>query len=181
MPWLPMNDTTNVPYWGTVTALTKDSITIQFHNKKVKSKTFPVSETLAAGKIPMEPRLMPGLRGPRDYFVCSSYMYRLTDVKVGDWVNIAYAHLGDTDICDHIKIVKRPGGRVPPLSDEAEERDTPKSPVLRKKYIPYHEATNAYWDLEDKGIPYPEKFGEDRKWPIAPMPREVKLGPATTP
>jgi hypothetical protein len=27
------------------------------------------------------------------------------------------------------------------------------------------------WDLEDKGIPYPEKFGEDRRFPFAPMPR----------
>lgn len=31
---------------------------------------------------------------------------------------------------------------------------------------------NARWDLEEKSIPYPEKFGPNRRWPAAPMPRE---------
>jgi hypothetical protein len=30
---------------------------------------------------------------------------------------------------------------------------------------------NAYWDREERGIPYPEKFGKFRRWPEAPMPR----------
>jgi hypothetical protein len=35
--------------------------------------------------------------------------------------------------------------------------------------------------LVDKGIPYPEKFGKYRKFPAAPLPREVKLGPPVAP
>ncbi len=59
-------------------------------------------------------------------------------------------------------------------------RDLPKG-FLSPSMIPYHERMNAYWDLEEKGIPYPEKFGKYRRFPIAPMPREVKLGSPTTP
>jgi hypothetical protein len=167
-----------VPYWGAVTELTKTTITIQFPNHKVKPKTFRVSETLAAGKIPMEPRLFPGQQ--RGYHVSASDMYRLTDVNVGDWVFIHYAHLGDQDICDHIGIQKRPGGRVPPLPEEAEALRRPKGPP-DPRHIRYDEEMNAYWDLEDKGIPYPQKFGPLRRWPVAPMPREVKIGPAVAP
>ena len=180
IPWEPKGDATYVGYWGAVTELTKDAITIQLPNKKVKPKTFPVSETLAAGKSPMEPRVIPGLRV---YRVSPSSMYRLTDVKVGDVVLIHYARLGGTDICDHISIVKRPGGLVPPLPAEAEElmKPSPSPPwakdPLRARYIPYHEQMNAYWDLEDRGIPYPEKFREHRRWPVAPAPREAKPRP----
>lgn len=53
--------------------------------------------------------------------------------------------------------------------------------VPQRLYIAYHEYMNAYWDLEDKGIPFPEKFGYMRRWPVALMPREVKVQPATTP
>jgi hypothetical protein len=173
-----------VRYWGVVTEVTKNSITIQGSDEW--PKTFPVSETLAAGKVPMEPRRVPGWE--REYHVSESYMYRLTDVKVGDWVSIGYAYLGGVSICDHICISKRPGGRVPPLPDEAEalrnpvaiwKADHPGRPVppgLNKiLYIPYHEYMNAHWDLEDKGIPYPEKFGDARRFPVAPMPREVPI------
>ena len=173
-PRVPLNDAPNLSYWGTVTELTKDSITIQFPNEKVKPKKFPVSETLADGKIPMKPRLIAGQ--PRGYTVAASEMYRLTDVKVGDWVAISYAHLGETDICDHICIQKRPSGQVPPLPEEAELLRTPKqySGEPEVKHIRYDELINAYWDLEDKGIPYPEKFGKNRRFPVAPPPREVK-------
>jgi hypothetical protein len=36
---------------------------------------------------------------------------------------------------------------------------------------------NAYWDLEENGIAYPEKFGPDRRFPVAPMPRQVHREP----
>ena len=166
----PKNDAGGVPYWGVVKEIAKDSITIQFATDK--PKRFPVSETLAAGKVPKEPTPIPGRRDP--YLVPASKMYRFTDVKVGDWVAISYSSIGGVVTCDHICIQKRPGGRIPPLPDEAE--------ALRRKapnYIPYHEYWNAYWDLEDKGIPFPEKFGYMRRFPVAPMPREVK--PNTTP
>jgi hypothetical protein len=183
-PRVPKEGDVDVPYWGTLTEVTKNSITIQWTaTKGEKPKTFIVSETLASGKIPMEPRLKPD--NHRSYRVSPIVMYRLSDVKVGDWVDIYYAHVGGVDICDHICIKKRPGGRVPPLPEEAEAlRKPPPFPgdpnakLIEAKHIRYDEWTNAYWDLEDRGIPYPEQFGKNRRFPIAPMPR---LTSVTTP
>jgi len=174
-PYEPKEGQVNITYWGVVTELTNDSITIQFDRQKDrKPKPFRVSETLAAGKIPMEPRKYASPVGPRAYLVFPDAMYRLTDVKVGDWVGIKYARVRGVDICDHISIHKRPGGRVPPLPEEVEALLKPTAPGLLARYIPYHEMVNARWDLEDKGIPYPEKFGVNRRFPIAPMPRAVE-------
>lgn len=183
-PGPPPRDGTRYLYGGTVTDVTKSSITIQWPGEQPKS--FAVSEDLTAGRVPMKGRVMPNT--PRGYSVMPQFMYRLTDVKVGDMVVIYHAHIGNLDICDHICIQKRPGGRVPPLPEEAEKLINPVEIIKAKLppgtplpkslrdavYIPYHEKQNAYWDLEDKGIPYPEKFGEMRRWPAAPMPREVK-------
>lgn len=166
---------------GTVTAVTKDSITVvcpeslhqteELDANKVRRwvtvllpalppKRFAVSKVLASGGVPKEPR--------GAYWVSVMYMYRLADVQVGDWVCIKYARVDGVDICDHINIAKRPGGRIPPLPPEVKERSR----------IPYHELRNAHWDLEDKGIPYPESFaqrGSSRRFPVAPPPREVPL------
>lgn len=180
-PPTPTNDAVNIPYSGTVTEVTKDSISVLWPGEK-EPKKFPISATLAAGEIPKEPRLIPGRR--QAYVVRDPYRYRLQDVKVGDHVVVRFAHLGNTDVCDHICILKRPGGRVPPLPEGAA---TPKPSLpgfevrITPSQIPYHERMNAYWDLEEKGIPYPEKFGRYRRWPVAPMPREVRGQPATTP
>ena len=161
---------------GSVTAITKDSITVQcpelehrtqrldadgvkrWHTiilPETEPRAFAVSEVLASGGIPREPRVA--------YRVSEYDMYRLKDVKVGDWVYLVYSRVDGVDICDHINIVKRPGGRVPPLPEGVEE----------PSFIPYHERMNAYWDLQDKGIPYPEHFKHMRRWPIAPPPRAV--------
>jgi hypothetical protein len=169
---------------GIVTEVTKDSITVECPERMVQgarpgpggttiwepkvlaavpAKRFAVSEVLAAGGVPKEPR-----PGSFPYRVSENEMYRLTDVKVGDWVVIRYAQVVGVDTCDHIRIVKRPGGRVPPLPEGVKEISV----------IPYHERMNAHWDLEDKGIPFPESFarrGFPRSFPIAPMPREVPM------
>ena len=189
----PKDGDVDVRYWGTVTEMTKTSITIQFDNRKEqKPKRFLLSETLAAGKYAIVGRLKPGFTFRST--VSPVEMYRLMDVKVGDWVTIRYACLDGVDICDNISITKRPGGQVPPLPAEAESLMDPEKfrkakfpevqwrPDPRSPYIPYHERMNAYWDLEDKGIPYPEKFGKKRRWPVAPTPREKKLpGPLISP
>jgi hypothetical protein len=98
-------------------------------------------------------------------------------VKVGDWVRIFYSRANDTDICCYINIFKRPGGRVPPLPDGVEwplaGRRKPLPGFPERQRIPYHERMNTYWDLVDKGIAYPEKFGKKRRFPEAPMPRQV--------
>jgi regulation of enolase protein 1 (concanavalin A-like superfamily) len=130
-------------------------------------RRFAVSETLAAGKVPMEVRLLPG-RQPGTVPV--PYMYRLTDVRVGDWVSIACSRVDGVDVCDHICIRKRPGGWVPPLPEEVKETTS----------IRYHERVNAHWDLLDFGIPYPEKF-RDRRFPVAPMPRALTPDAAPPP
>jgi hypothetical protein len=152
-----------------VTEVTKESITIQCDDQK--PKRFPVSEALAAGEIPKMPRAKPGVGA---LSVGNPYMYRLKDVKVGDWVAIFYARVDGVNICDHICIEKRPGGLVPPLPDGVEEPPLPLPKGSPQRiWLRYHDWQNAYWDFEDRGIPYPAKFSIVR-YHIAPMPREVK-------
>src|SRR5262245_55370570 len=93
----PQIDTANVSFSGVVTDVTKTSITIQGAGERPKK--FTVSETLTAGEVPIAPRLMNGPRGPQSYLVPESCMYRLTDLKIGDWVGIRYAYLNGVDIC----------------------------------------------------------------------------------
>lgn len=190
LPLEPKKDTVHIPYEGTVTGVTKTSITIQYPTiewpgwekpREFNPKEFATSLALELGQFPQSPRPRPDGTPTPTWTLRPEFMYRLTDVKVGDIVMIRYSHLGDMDICDAIKIVKRPGGRVPPLSEEAETRRKARlkpHPAIpgfpETTYIPYHEEMNAHWNLEDKGIPYPAKFGERRRWPVAPMPREVK-------
>ena len=186
----------NRDHGGRVTVVAKDSITIETPEYTHRTQElgpdrvprwvtkiipaqpptrFAVSEVLAAGQVPRLPRDTG--RPGHTYRVFEESMYRLSDVKVGDWVQIIYARVNGVDICDHIQIVKRPGGRVPPLPDGVEKRLQwfarwpEEEGVPRPELIPYHERKNAYWDLKDKGIPYPEKFGHMRRFPIAPAPR----------
>lgn len=149
-------------YWGVTTAVTKDSITIRY--KDWEPRTFPVNDLPARGDFQMYPRI-----GARLYKPGASWMYPLTDVKVGDWVHILYAQVEGKVICDHIAIKKRPGGKMPPLPKEAE--DLMRTTAYR--YIPYHEKMDALWNLQDNGIPYPAHFPV-RHFPEAPPPREVK-------
>jgi hypothetical protein len=162
-------------YYGVATELNKDSITIRYADEK--PVRFPLSDILASGGFPKEGRRLPGWGEMRPPSPVS--MYRLKDVKVGDWVYIDYVVLDGVLTCEYISVTKRPGERMPPLPKEAEDR---LNRLGRPGYIPYHERMNAYWDLEDKGIPYPEKFGKQRRFPVAPTPREKKQpGPVMPP
>lgn len=165
----PTRDTVDVSYSGVVTAVTKNSITVRYKNWPPRE--FAASDVLARGEVPMHPRLGYA-RGK--YYVGASSMYRLTDVRVGDWVMISYAYINKKSICDHISITKRPGGKVPPLPAEAEALMWTATAPGHPPYIPYHERMQARWDLEDKGLPYPAKFGDRREFPVAPPPRPIK-------
>jgi len=192
-------DFINQRYYGRVNELTKDSITIEAPEETWRRygwgpdgrpeetkvvvpaqapRRFPVSEALASGQVPREPRQLAGR--PFRYNIPPSYMYRLTDVKVGDWVHIKYARVARVEICDHIQIEKRPGGRVPPLPDGVEAaalRIPPGLPI--PEFTPYHERKKAYWDAVDKDNPHPEKMGNLRPLAevlgrVAPAPRLVR-------
>jgi hypothetical protein len=119
---------------GTVTAVTKDSITIEpppgnsarSISRRVEGRsqffgyvrtpppprelprTFRASETLASG----------GYREPDNQPVTDTYTYRLRDVKVGDGVMIYYDRVEGGDVCTAICIWARPGGLVPPAPGE---------------------------------------------------------------
>lgn len=117
-PPLPMNDAGGVPYWGIVTEIGRDSISVRIDLPSEQPKRFPLSETLAAGKVPTKARSIPGRQQP--YSVMPSDMYRITDVRVGDSVIIRYSFIDGIIQCDHVSITRRPGGRIPPIPDEAD-------------------------------------------------------------
>jgi hypothetical protein len=174
----------NVHYVGTVKEVTKKTISIEWPGEP-KPKRFSVSEILGSGGFPT--RSHSGLILSGD-LLRSSFCYRLTDVQVGDHVQIYFYRLDGVDICDRIRIDKRPGGLVPPLPKGVENLESPLPADLRRpgevylNMFPYHERMNALWELEDKGIPFPEKFGPWRCFPLAPMPRALGLdGPLISP
>jgi len=210
-PLPPAKDFANRLYpWGRVTAVTKDSITIEspecilrnyekradgvsrWEDKVVPAmppKRFAASETLAAGQIPRLPRGAD--KNGRGYPVPEEYMYRLTDVKYGDWVHIIYSRVGGVDTCDHIQIWKRPGGRVPPLPPGVEvhprvKRNLP-ADFPWEEWVPYHERINAHWDVVDKDNPHPEKMGNLPPLPpgwgltLAPAPRLARVREVSPP
>jgi hypothetical protein len=92
--------------------------------------------------------------------------YRVTDVRVGDWVSIEYERRNGVDVCKALCIDRRPGGRIPPAPGE-------KPDAFNK----YHEQANARQDWEEKRIAYPRKYwpsyrGQDGKLYVGPYPSE---------
>lgn len=97
-----------------------------------------------------------------------SFSYRFSDTRVGDHVELRFNQYETWSGVVAIRIHKRPAGRVPPCPDtEGDEQQ------MKRLGFKWHEWRNAYWDLEEKGIPYPAHFGEHRRWPVAPPPRPV--------
>lgn len=149
-------------YSGTVTAVTRTSITIQ-RSPQEAPRTFPINEELSKAKIP------PGGR-------MSDYLYLPSDVRVGDVVWIDYADDGNTATCFEISIRRRPGGRVPPGY----------AVWVREGLCNHHGRMNAHQDWEERGIPIPAMYLSDNGRadylnppypPRAPMPREVPARP----
>ena len=115
---------------GTVTEVTRDSITLKL--QKEQTQRFLVGSCLASGGF--FPDQYPG-------------SYRLSDVAVGDKVQIWCLELNGVLRCETIGIDRRPGGRVPPCPGERANHP-----------CPWHEKCNAHQDFEEKGIPIPAKF-----------------------
>jgi hypothetical protein len=92
--------------------------------------------------------------------------YRITDVRLGDRLIVGYRRdAKGVWSCDHITIIRRPGGKVPPAPFDMH----PKFDGYR-----WHEYCQALQDFEEKGTPIPAKFLPGYRDKIAPMPREVK-------
>lgn len=129
------------PYYGTVTEITRDSITINGAglnrigpvNLITGNRRFLASDALASG----------------DYRkgVSESFGYRLADVRAGDRVSIHFDRIDGVNICTEIGILRRPGGRVPPSH----------APHLGSGPRP-HESANAHQDWEERGIRLPARF-----------------------
>lgn len=114
----------------------------------------------------------------------SRYSYRWNDVRAGDKLDLITSRRAGVLTCDEICIMRRPGGLVPPVPGE-----NPDSPTA------WHANANAAQAKEEgREVPKPpaKKSHITVQWsrflpagvftpPIAPMPREVKPRPATTP
>lgn len=173
------------PTQGTVRAVEKFAVTIYFPGGTIMSSRggtpfeasgfvppettrFQLSATLAAGGYPAPGRTPSTLLGGAS--VSESETYRVSDLQMGDLVRVHRYRRDGVDVLDAIMIERRPGGRIPPAPGQ--------SPTVT---VPYHELKDAYWDLEEKGIAYPAHFGYMRRFPPAPMPREVDRFPAPEP
>lgn len=137
----------------TVIGLTGAQVIIRESDQPARSFTF--SQELAAGGA------------PEGLWAADSY--RVRDVKVGDRIAIRYL-AGDKEVCTQIRIVERPGGRVPASPGDAGDAQG----------IKYHERQNAENDWQYEGIPIPDRFLsprelEARRAKLAPPPRAIEL------
>lgn len=144
---------------GTVVALGSDWL-------EVKDQGKPARRILCDGTIP----------GGCEKGVGETDTYRLSDVQIGDVVTILLGVDGQDDISLAIWINRRPGGVIPPCSNDP----------LVATVGALHRQNQAEQDWEEKGIPIPRQY-LDREgrapWtnppypPVAPMPREAKPKP----
>lgn len=107
-------------------------------------RVFKFTSALAAGGGPVSP-------APVLYPISSPRNYTRDHVQVGDIVQLAcQVYKGEIE-CRSICIRRRPGGRVPCAPGDE-----------RIRQFPYHERMNAFQDFEEKGIPLPKKWGDER-------------------
>lgn len=98
-----------------------------------------------------------------------SFSYRLWDVRVGDEVEVEGHSYDGAWRCVAIKILARPGGRVPP----SELADKSTLPAWHPRW---HVTANAYQDWRERGIPLPKDPLPDH--PRRPLPLEREpVGP----
>jgi hypothetical protein len=119
----------------TVTSATGEVTTLRADQAVLR---FRLSEALAAGEIP---RYL-GIGGQ----AFPPYLYRITDVQVGDRIQLVGQHWDGVPTCNGISIERRPGGKVPPCPGE--EPDVS---------VRHHERMNAAQAREEKASPTPGK------------------------
>lgn len=100
-----------------------------FLHKTNHFRTFIASPVLASGSYPI------------GGFTVPSHTYRLSDVKVGDRIQLTYSRSNGVDYCDEICITRRPDGRVPPAPGEP----------LGQRFR-HHDAMNLAQDREAQGL-----------------------------
>lgn len=94
-----------------------------------------------------------------------AFSYRLWDVQVGDEVEVEGHSYDGAWRCVAIKILARPGGRVPP----SELADKSTLPAWHPRW---HETANAFQDWRERGIPLPKDSLPDRPRRPLPLDRE---------
>ena len=138
---------------GSVTPKSENPLIVHFGHKPIRlyfvgqlreDKAAAFSPLWQSGPSP----LMYQMPNGGDYF--SSY--RPGDTKVGDHVMIGGVGIYDDTIpiMGTIKIVRRPGGLIPPASAWKEKRHP-----LEAQYPAYHERMNLMHEHEAKGLPDP--------------------------
>jgi hypothetical protein len=147
---------TAVSTWETLTVTAASGEVTTFRRIDQPLLRFEACEELAAGKY---------LAVLNNREIPYTDTYRLADVRVGDVVIIASRRENGIAVCKTIRIMRRPGGQIPPTPVEP--------PDPRHKH---HEMRQAEQDLEEKGIPIPDRFLPPwelavRPAKIAPMPR----------
>lgn len=147
---------------GTVTAVDKGSISVAAEAKKIEQYNAK-GEFVKAIIIPAQPPRKFTAVGPlaEGRFLKDGSpwaQYRLSDVKVGDKVFFDWLRFGNVYQVHYVSIRRRPGGRVPPSPGEKPGEKNP-----------WHEKANAFQDLEEKGIPLPEKY-QPKLPPKPPFP-----------
>ena len=113
---------------ATVVDITKSSLTLRY-NPDVQV-CINLSEKLAKGGFSTD--------GP-------NHMYKASDVRAGDKILVYTARYDGVEEIQSISILRRPGGRVPPSHENPPD-------------YKHHERMNAFQDLEERGIPLPEKY-----------------------
>jgi hypothetical protein len=159
---------------GRVTAMDKDSVTVEFPDP-YKEWTFDTDEKrrpirkltfIYPAVPPQELKLRGSLAEGQLPERTESVSYRITDVRIGDRVVVNRSSTREgLWFCDHIMILRRPGGKVP---------EAPHDTDSKSRGYAWHEHCQAHQDFEEKGIPIPDKFLPGYKDKIAPPPHEVK-------
>ena len=164
---------------GTVTAVDGVSITVAADEQRITQYT----HDLVRGHVIAEKLIIIPPQPPRQFVAVGSLaegsylkngkagrQYRLADVKVGDKVWFDWRLVGDVAEVHYVSIFRRPGGKVPPSpAEKLDEKN------------PWHERCNAFQNLEEKGIPLPEKFRPKPVEPPPPIPPIPSLDRPTPP